>query len=129
MCESIGHQSLWGHCPKGQILGLRGQISGLMKERTNRQMDKQKSPCVLQDFVPFGAAAQKKQLTRGYNIIADGWAGASNPHRHLNPNSNLHTTSSFFQLVNSITTEQWTNRPTDKDYYRVASPQLKMEGL
>ena len=30
MCESIGHRSLWGHCPKGQILGLRGQISGLM---------------------------------------------------------------------------------------------------
>ena len=27
--------------------------------RTDGQTDKQKSPCVLQDFVPFGAAAQK----------------------------------------------------------------------
>ena len=25
----------------------------------DRRKDKQKSPCVLQDFVPFGAAAQK----------------------------------------------------------------------
>ena len=29
-------------------------------KRTNRRMDKQKSPCVLQDFVPFGAAAHKQ---------------------------------------------------------------------
>ena len=26
---------------------------------TDKRTDKQKSPCVLQDFVPFGAAAQK----------------------------------------------------------------------
>ena len=35
-------------------------------ERTNKQMnelmDKQKFPCVLQDFVPFGAAAQKAAM-------------------------------------------------------------------
>ena len=28
-------------------------------KQTNKQTDEQKSPCVLQDFVPFGAAAQK----------------------------------------------------------------------
>ena len=28
-------------------------------EWTNERMDKRKSPCVLQDIVPFGAAAQK----------------------------------------------------------------------
>ena len=27
--------------------------------RTNGRTNEQKSPCVLQDFVPFGAAAQK----------------------------------------------------------------------
>ena len=27
--------------------------------RTNEQTDERKSPCVLQDFAPFGAAAQK----------------------------------------------------------------------
>ena len=32
---------------------------GQMNEPTDEQTDKQKSPCVLQDFVPFGAAAQK----------------------------------------------------------------------
>ena len=29
-------------------------------ERTDGRTDEQKSPCVLQDFVPFGAAAQKE---------------------------------------------------------------------
>ena len=28
-----------------------------------------------------------EQVTRGHNIIADGWAGASNPHPHLGPHS------------------------------------------
>ena len=28
-------------------------------KQTNKQTDERKSPCVLQDFVPFGAAAQK----------------------------------------------------------------------
>ena len=27
-----------------------------------------------------------EQVTRGYNIVADGWAGASNAHPHTNPN-------------------------------------------
>ena len=49
---------------RGQISGLRGQISGLRgpggtNKRKDKLMDQQKSPCVLQDFVPFGAAAQK----------------------------------------------------------------------
>ena len=35
--------------------------------RTNGQTDKQtKVPCVLQDFVPFGAAAQKRPYTEGH---------------------------------------------------------------
>ena len=25
---------------------------------------------------------KEKQVTRGHNIVADGWAGASNPHPH-----------------------------------------------
>ena len=33
-----------------------------MNERTN----KQKSPCVLQNFVPFGGAAQKPEIARGW---------------------------------------------------------------
>ena len=30
--------------------------------RTNKQTNERKSPCVLQDFVPFGAAAQKRHV-------------------------------------------------------------------
>ena len=32
---------------------------GGMDERKDRRMNKRKSPCVLQDFIPFRAAAQK----------------------------------------------------------------------
>ena len=28
---------------------------------------------------------KKQQVTRGHNIVADGWAGAANPHAHLTP--------------------------------------------
>ena len=31
-------------------------------ERTEGRKDERKSPCVLQDFVPFGAAAQKVDI-------------------------------------------------------------------
>ena len=36
-----------------------GPDEGGTHARTNERTNKQKSPCVLQDFVPFGAAAQK----------------------------------------------------------------------
>ena len=28
---------------------------------------------------------EKKQVTRGHNIVADGWAGANNPHAYSLP--------------------------------------------
>ena len=31
------------------------------------------------------AKKQKEQVTRGHNIVADGWAGAANPHPHPRP--------------------------------------------
>ena len=57
MCESIGHRPLWGRCPKGDEalrMGRGGLTDGWMNGRTDGRTD---SPCVLQDFVPFGAAA------------------------------------------------------------------------
>ena len=80
-----------------------------------------------------------KQVTRGHNIVADGWAGASNPHPHPNPLPTLKHTQKVsktlvFPLFNSITmtdgpTDQRTNGPTDqrtdKASYRVSCPQLK----
>ena len=38
------------------------RLLGGTDKRTNKQTNKRKSPCVLQDFVPFGAAAQKGKL-------------------------------------------------------------------
>ena len=46
-----------------------------------------------------------QQVTRGHNIVADGWAGASNPHPHPNPPPTLKHTQkvSVFPLFNSMT--------------------------
>ena len=33
----------------------------------------------------FLPPSKVKQVTRGHNIVADGWAGASNPHSHSMP--------------------------------------------
>ena len=74
----------------------------------------------------------KKQVTRGHNIVADGWAGAYKPHPHPNPPPTLiHTQKeSKYPVFNSITmtdrrTDPRTDQRTDKASYRVACPQLK----
>ena len=36
-----------------------------------------------------------EQVTRGHNIVGDGWAGASNPQPHPNPTVSKYTFSSF----------------------------------
>ena len=43
-------------------------MSPKARGETEKQMNERKSPCVLQDIVPFGAAAQKvrKKLTRKF---------------------------------------------------------------
>ena len=38
-----------------------------------------------------------KQVTRGHNIVADGWAGASNPHPHQKPPPSLKHTQLVIQ--------------------------------
>ena len=57
-------------------------------------------------------------MTRGHNIVADGWAGASNPHIHPNPPSTLKTTQKVsktlvFPLFDSIITDRRTDGRTD----------------
>ena len=53
-------------------------------------------------------------MTRGHNIVADGWAGASNPHPNPNPPPTLKHTQKLsktlvFPLFNSMTmTDGWT---------------------
>ena len=80
----------------------------------------------------FFAERIKEQVTRGHNIVADGWAGASKPHPHPKaPPTLKHTQKVSKMLVfNSITmtdqrTDRRTDRRTDKASYRVACPQLK----
>ena len=38
---------------------------------------------------------KKEQVTRGHNIVADGWAGASNPHLQPNPSPTLKHTKNI----------------------------------
>ena len=68
-----------------------------------------------------------------HNIVADGWAGASNPHPNPNPHptytniNKIYLKRLFFPLFNLMTPgptdgrmESW----TDKASYTVACPQL-----
>ena len=70
-----------------------------------------------------------EQVTRGHNIVADGWAGASNPYPHSDIHKKYLKRSFFhFSTRSSRTngrTDGWTNGQTDKASYRVACPQLK----
>ena len=52
--------------PDYQGASYDGRTNG----RTNERTDERKSPCVLQDFVPFGAAAQKALNGLGFAIGA-----------------------------------------------------------
>ena len=63
----------------------------------------------------------KKQVTQGHNIVADGWAGASNPQPNPNPHpshTNIHKKYPkrlFFHLsTQSLPTNKRTNGPTDR---------------
>ena len=72
-----------------------------------------------------------QQVTRRHDIVADGWAGAANPHPHPTPYptplpTQTHTQKAsktlVFPLFDSCSRmDGWTN----KAFYRVAWPQLK----
>ena len=60
-----------------------------------------------------------EQVTRDHNIVADGWAGASNPHPYPNPQpTHKHTQkvskTLVFPLFDSWVTDQRTDGPTDR---------------
>ena len=60
--------------------------------------------------------AWRQQVTRGHNIVADGWAGAYYPYPHPNPPPTLKLTQKVSKMLifNSITmTDQRTNGQTD----------------
>ena len=86
-------------------------------------------------------------MTRGHNIVADGWAGASNPQPHPNhtpnpPPTHSHTNNTNCSIINtcfsrfhferdnlSVTDglmDQRTDGQADKASYRAACPQLKI---
>ena len=87
--------------------------------------------------------SKKEQVTRGHNIVADGWAGASNlqPYPNHTPNpppthsytnnsycSIINTRFSFFNLsVTTSVTDEPTDQQTVKASYRVACPQLEIK--
>ena len=69
-------------------------------------------------------------MTRGHNIIADGWAGASNPNpypkspTHMQKKVSKQSFPHFSTCVHGRTNRR-TNQRMDKASYRVACPQLK----
>ena len=66
---------------------------------------------------------REKHVTRGYNITADRWTGASNPHPHTPLSTHKHPDRLFFHF--SSRTDRRTIRPmdglTDKASHRVWS--------
>ena len=68
-------------------------------------------------------------MTRGHNVVVDGWAGASNPH----PNPNLHPPHTNIDkkyqkrlvAIFCLDHNGQTDGRMDKASYRVACPQLK----
>ena len=76
-------------------------------------------------------------MTRGHNIVADGWAGAANAHPHPMPHPTpfpTHTQTRkasktlIFPLFDSCPrADQRTDRRMDKASYRVACPQLRKQ--
>ena len=75
-----------------------------------------------------------QQVTRGHNIVADGWEGRPTPIHTQSLSQNSAYTKSFqnacFPTFRLMLTDHWTDQQidgqTDKASYRVACPQLKM---
>ena len=74
----------------------------------------------------IGAYPLVKQVTRGHNIVADRWAGSSNPHPHPNYHTHKQTQKVSKALVLPVFDSITTDQRTDKASFRVACPQLKM---
>ena len=65
--------------------------------------------------IETGMDEKRKQVSRGYNIVVDGWTWASNPHTHSNPNNpptpyiqaytKKYLKHLFFPLFSMITTD------------------------
>ena len=63
---------------------------------------------------------RNKQVTRGHNIVAEGWAGASNPYPHPNPPPTLkHTQKVTKTLVLPLFNLMTSDGPTDGQTKRV----------
>ena len=58
-----------------------------------------------------------KEVTRGHNIVADGWAGASNTHPHPKPHSihklTIKESKTLIVLIFNGPMDQGTNRQSD----------------
>ena len=72
---------------------------------------------------------ERKQVTLGHNIVADGWAGASNPHFDPThpPTAHKHQkrSLSYFSTRAHGRMDQRMDQRMDKASYRVVCPQLK----
>ena len=63
-----------------------------MERQTDQLIDGQTYPRVV---------CKLKQVTRGHNIVTDGWAGAPNPNPHLKPSQPKHILKKYLPGVQS----------------------------
>ena len=62
----------------------RGRSISRLRGRTEEHKEEEK---VEEEEEEKEKKEEKEQVTQGHNIIADGWAGASNTHPHPKPHS------------------------------------------
>ena len=70
-------------------------------------------------------------MTRGHNIVVDGWAAASNPHPHPKSHTCMHKKHlkrSFLHFATRVhgPTDQRTNGPTDGRMDRLTKPLIEL---
>ena len=74
---------------KGLLSGCKCRVKNLLRirEQFNRRFLRNPTTTVESRTDLKILLESIQELTRGHNIIADGWAGASNPHSHPKPHS------------------------------------------
>ena len=104
-----------------QIRPLRPQIEPLRQQIWNfrsqiRPFTRQIRPPrpQIKPLRPRSWSFGLEQVTLGHNIVADGWAGASNPHPHPNPQPYTQaSTKKVSKTFHFFTQSPWTDAPTD----------------
>ena len=112
---SLGKQKACSICPSGYKCPVKDKAPQICEENTYRYKwsvnlnVSENSLRLYQDLVVIDCSAGTwkvvEKVTRGHNIVTDGWAGASNPHPHPNlPQTLKHTQKYQKRLFSHVST-------------------------